>query len=199
MIIAILSFYNEEKKIGKCLDSICPVVDKVIAIDGMTCDTQFRDRCFFEIPKLMPFSTDSSKDIILEKSLDYNIKLIHPRRIGNTYIPWYHQNEKRNIGVAEAGIGDWCFQVDADEQLMGKTETLRKQLELAKEDSIKIVVKRPYPPNDDYSSPKFYRKREGMHFCRNHFSMVDGKHNDMTSARGILSDIYIWHESDVRQ
>jgi len=88
-----------------CLESLEGQVDRVVVVDG----------AYADFPHDRPYSTDETREI----ARCYGAEWIGCPRVGGAFRAWRDEVEKRNAYLV-GEEGDWYFQIDADERLVGR-------------------------------------------------------------------------------
>lgn len=205
-LAACISVYNEEGKLDRCLNSLVGFVDEIMVVDGVMWDVQERRRCFFDLLKLWPGSTDGTHEAFLR------FKLEHPS-LRLWWIPnnggWISEVWKRNymldayrrLNSIEECPDAWFFVIDGDEYLEGNRVEAKAELEKLnnrKALSASILLRRLGMKDDEYWMPRFYRWDPTLHYCRNHYSVCilngKGEHVDLTSTRAKVNSVWLMHD-----
>lgn len=102
--------YNEEQMLPGCLESLQrPFVDEIVVVDGAYAD--------------FPHRAASSDDATREIAETYGVLWIPAPERGSRRRCWRDEVEKRNAYLI-GNEGDWYFQIDADERLLGELPDL---------------------------------------------------------------------------
>lgn len=107
-LVALCCVWNDAELLPGMLDSLEPVVDRIVAADG-------RYRRY-------PGDTAASDDGTLELLRECVDLVIEAPESG-----WEEEHEKRTELVSACEVGDMCLVIDADERLHARAAMLRKR------------------------------------------------------------------------
>jgi glycosyltransferase involved in cell wall biosynthesis len=153
-IVAIITVYQSDDVILRCLESVVDCVDEVLCFDGR-----------WEFYKGPDHSTDKTKEIITEfAKIHSKVKYIE--------LPVMHQWQARTEMFKYLELGDWGFVLDSDEEVKYWSEDIRQTLEATKEQVFRIhygpTLK--YPP---IYTPNLMKKTENFRYSTDHRRVFD--------------------------
>ena len=141
-ISAAMMVRNEEQNLPRCLESIRGFVDEIAVVD-----TGSTDRTV----EILDGEREAGTEVLIKVS------------------PWrddfsFHRNESLDLAT-----GDWLLVIDADEELCGDKEALRKMLEskeVQDQESAAILVKNMYrgKEGEQQVSPRLFLKGKARYY-----------------------------------
>jgi len=178
-----MSVFESENTLGKCLRSITPFVDRLLAIDGAY--EGFSDHVE---------SRDNTLLLLMGFQKPYGIQKPHESHFFRSEM--HKRNQYLFQGYLDAG--DWLLIIDADEYIVSGVEETLQLLEDATEPYYAVTVTDPLKDNPDWARNTTERVRliryvPGMRYVGNHWTI---KYPDggMVPLKAKLAPLVLCHD-----
>ena len=160
----VLVCYNDWPFIKVCIESIYPLVDEIVCVDGK----------YIDFPIGPEYSDDGTVEYL--ESID-KVRVIKAAGL--------QEVEKRNVYLEGLKEGDWFLHLDADEEWVGS-------LEIPDAD-MGIVRLRRSQPQHNMNRIRLMRYVEGLHYAKKHYWLFDSQDRTFCLLDKPGDNYQAWH------
>jgi hypothetical protein len=169
-IVAAYCIYRDDQFLRSSLDSVCQYVDAVALLDGR----------FLDFPELEP---DNTEQIISETASRFDRRFGGQEKFGVFKTKPVLEVEKRDLTFQVVRPGNYAFILDGDEICGGDVKAGLDFVRSKAEDGIKLFwVYLEEDPGNPGWKPRIIRVEEGLHYGKNHWTILDKENNLLTDS-----------------